>query len=522
MKLLILVFLFSPTAVLAQGVSVASTNKTGEIGNGVSLFGSISADGRYLVYFSTSTNLDSRDTDSGNDVYLHDRWTGSTDLISTSHTGGIANGASVDPVISGDGQWVAFHSFASNLVPGDTNDSVDVFLHERRTGITSIINPAPGAPSMMTGSTFASISFDGSYIAFQSSFSHLVPNDTNGFMDIFVYSRETEEIRRVNQGHQGMEANGHSYNPEISANGRFVAFDSGAYNLHPQDLNPHPDVFLVDLKTNAMELVSSTPGGTSGNGESGAPAVSEDGSYVAFSSSATDLISSDFNGYSDAFFWEKSTGTVTRASESDSGVGSDHPSSAVTISADGSTLAFYSKATNLIPGGTLPVFAVFLVDTPSRTLRLASTDALGNQADGSCAVPSLSRDGRVLAFQASADLFLPDIGSHPTQIIVKETTAPSLYRKGSIPGLLEFTISGATPSRMSWFLIGQPGRWSIPGGLCQGLQLQMNQPHFGTQLPVNQDGFATWTTLVPTSMIGLRVQAIDFASCKVTHPLKLQ
>jgi len=227
---------------VVQRVSVASD---GTQGNDNSWDPSISADGRYVAFFSHASNLVPGDTNGKADVFVHDRVTGQTTRVSVASDGTEGNGYSWFPSISADGRYVAFESIASNLVPGDTNGVSDVFVHDRLTGQTTRVSVASDGTQGHSASDHPSISADGRYVAFESFASNLVPGDTNGKRDVFVHDRLTGQTARVSVASDGTQGNGDSIYPSISADGRYVAFVSGASNLVPGDANGNIDVFIA-------------------------------------------------------------------------------------------------------------------------------------------------------------------------------------------------------------------------------------------------------------------------------------
>jgi|GEM_PF-1585857 len=238
---------------VVQRVSVASG---GTQGNGDSGCPSISADGRYVAFQSYASNLVPGDTNGTWDVFVHDRLTGQTTRVSVASDGTQGNGDSECPSISADGRYVAFASLASNLVPGDTNGTWDVFVHDRLTGQTTRVSVASGGAQGNSGSWCPSISADGRYVAFQSYASNLVPGDTNGVLDVFVHDRLTGQTTRVSVASDGTQGDSYSFGSSISADGRYVAFSSLASNLVPGDTNDKPDIFVAAaVEPTAMRLL---------------------------------------------------------------------------------------------------------------------------------------------------------------------------------------------------------------------------------------------------------------------------
>src|SRR5947209_1614213 len=254
-------------------VSVASD---GTEGNDVSLGSALSADGRFVAFDSAATDLVAGDTNGVSDVFVHDRQTGTTERVSVASDGAQGNGSSglvtfaFPPALSADGRFVAFVSFATNLVASDTNGATDVFVHDRQTGTTERVSVASDGTEGNAASAGATLSADGRFVAFHSAATNLVAGDTNGTNDVFVHDRQTGTTERVS-------VNGFSAGPALSADGRFVAFHSTATNLVAGDTNGATDVFVHDRQTGTTERVSVASDGTQGNDASSYPALSADG-----------------------------------------------------------------------------------------------------------------------------------------------------------------------------------------------------------------------------------------------------
>ena len=281
-------------------VSVSSSGKPGN--NGGSFFPSVSAGGRYVAFASGAIGLVYGDTNRNRDVFVHDRQTGVTERVSVSSTGEQGNVGSLNPSLSADGRFVAFQSYASNLVQNDTNNKVDVFVHDRQTGVTERVSESSTGEQGNSDSFWPSLSSDGRYVAFASRSSHNVRGDTNRMVDIFVHDRQTGVTERVSVSAVGEQANGDSLGPSLSADGRYVAFESYASNLVQVDTNDAIDVFIHDRETGNIKRINITPSGEQlNNSESRFPVLSADGRYVAFESDAVDLVDEDTNYVSDTF-----------------------------------------------------------------------------------------------------------------------------------------------------------------------------------------------------------------------------
>ena len=292
--------------------TLVSVNSAGVQGNGDSggyqNYPAISADGRYVAFGSDANNLVQGDTNGNGDIFVHDRQTGQTTRVSVSSAAVQGSGRSWWPAISADGRYVAFGSDANNLVQGDTNRKADVFVHDHQTGETTRVSVSSAGVQGNYNSYYPAISGDGRYIVFQSYASNIVEGDTNWNRDIFVHDRQTGEIARASVSSAGLQANDDNWWPAISANGRYVAFRSYANNLVECDTNGCADVFVHDRQTGETTRVSVGSAGVQANGGSSyhsAPAFSMDGRYVAFDSVANNLVEGDTNGCMDLFVHDR-------------------------------------------------------------------------------------------------------------------------------------------------------------------------------------------------------------------------
>jgi Tol biopolymer transport system component len=357
------VFVVDRVARTTERVSLSSA---GEQGNGDSYGPAISADGRYVAFTSSASNLTAGDGNGELDVFVHDRVANTTVLASVGPHGTMGDGPSVAPSISGDGQLVAFESDAASLVPNDSNGTGDVFVHDIVTGATRLLSVGGNDQQTESPSFGPAISADGSSVAFESFSSRLVPDDTNGALDVFVADIPTGNVSRVSLGTDGGQANDRSYSPSISADGRVVAFASFASNLVRDDTNGLLDVFIRRRDQKTTTRLSVGPDGAQGDGLSFAPVVSADGGLVVFSSEAGNLVPDDSNGTRDVFLASTASGAISRLSRPGAGsrAQGDGPSLGPVVDASGVMVAFASFATNLVPGDTNGQSDVFVTQGP--------------------------------------------------------------------------------------------------------------------------------------------------------------
>ena len=387
------------------------------------------------------------------------------ELVSISTGGDQTSQASQNASTSSDGRFVAFDTADFHLVANDNLGNTDVFLRDRSTGETLRLTFGLNGQEADGNSSTPAVSGDGRHIAYTSDATNLVPGDTNGFTDIFVYNRLTKKTERASVRTGGGQAlGGNSYFPAISGNGRFVAFMSDATNLVPNDTNGLPDVFVHDLLTKVTTRVSIRSDGNevfSAPGFSAYPSLSFDGRYVAFPSNSTDLVDGDNNGVGDIFVHDRAQKTTTIVSRNSAGVLANAFCNTPSLSADGQTIAFISTAGNLDgAGGSLQVYArdlrtgVIKRVRPAATYsfspsisadgrRVALTDKVGGASEqvevvdlntgkvfqparspsgtdlGSSGYASLSADGRVVSFQANVDGFDPTDSNGAKDIIAR-------------------------------------------------------------------------------------------------------
>lgn len=388
------VFIFSFSVSSANYTSVRSltlVDKNIDVGDLGSSAGSISSDGSYVVFISESTNLVAGDTNGLSDVFLYEVATGDIERINEGPLGVEADvGTSWQSVISGDGRYIAFLSEATNLVAGDINAKSDIFTYDTvEDEMLLISNDFNGTPSN-DDSFFATISQDGRYIAYGSSATDLVEDDTNGLADVFVWDRTTGENTRVSVADDESEiTDSFSSHSSISATGRYVVFGSASAELVSGDTNGQSDVFLRDtvlgtterisVDSNEVEIDNFISVITLHN-----PMISEDGRYVVFWTEGA-FVPEDTNDAGDVYLRDRTLGTTERVSVSTNGAQTASGNGLGAISSDGRYVTFGSSSNNLVPGDTTSgdgTADIFIRDTFYDVTSRVNISEAGLESDG--------------------------------------------------------------------------------------------------------------------------------------------
>ncbi len=346
-----------------DGIELVSVSTDGDQADYGSRNPSVNHDGAVVAFASDAMNFTSLGANGFSDVYVRDRAASprETNIVSVSFTGGMSDGYSGNPSVSADGRFVAFYSEATNLVSGDTNGTADVFVRDLETGTTERVSLSGDGVQGNGASLYPSISPDGRFVAFHSYAANLVPNDTNEAADVFVHDRDTGETTRVSvatdgsQGELVINPGGapESIYPSISSDGLYIAFQSDAETLVPGDTNTCGDVFLHDRLNGKTWRISVQSDGTQGTGHCLRPAISADGWRIAFEATGDVMFGDDTNLEDDIYVHDWATReTTTRVSITHDGSQADHQANRPSISADGNAVAFHSNSTNLVPGGS--------------------------------------------------------------------------------------------------------------------------------------------------------------------------
>ena len=312
----------------------------------------ISADGRFVPFDSDGSNLVAGDTNNSTDVFIRDRLNGTTAMLSRGRGGG-GNSISYGPRISADGRFVSFVSLATDLVPGGANGQQQAYVYDQKTGKLILVSVSKNGAQSDGGVFTPSISSDGRYLIYSSFSTNLVPNDTNGTLDAFVYDQKTGNTSRVSVGVGGKEVcDLGASNGGISADGRFVGINTGCRNMVPGKINEQIhtlEAYVYDRQNGRNDLVSIGPNGDPANDFSLAISISPDGRYVGMLSYATNLVPGGTNGQSQVYVPDRRLGINELVSVGPGGLQGNGFSSGGEMSADGQFVAFSSEATNLFP-----------------------------------------------------------------------------------------------------------------------------------------------------------------------------
>jgi Tol biopolymer transport system component len=395
--------LLCPVAAAGATTELASVGTAGSAGGDLP---AISAHGRFVAFRSASTTLVPGDTNDAWDVFVRDRITGTNDRVSVSGSGAQADADSAGPLlaISGDGRYVAFESLATNLVGNDTNGLNDIFVRDRQSGRTLRADVSSTGRQANGTSELGGISRDGRFVVFSSSASTLIAGDTNNVTDVFVRNLEARTTVRIATG---------AFDSAISANGVHVAFRAD------------DRMFVVNRQTHSRARVDVSSTGQPSNGFDVRPRLSADGRYVVFESDASNLVPGDTNGITDIFVRDVQNGSTQRVSVSSSGTQipaltfASYPS----ISADGRYVTFFSSASNLVPGDTNGVEDVFLRDRQRNITGRISLTASGGQANGDSLRPAVSLDGAHVAFDSTASNLVSTDTDRGRDVFVRDRTA---------------------------------------------------------------------------------------------------
>ena len=423
-----LVFYRRPEAGAAPGAlrraSVATAG--GQAAAGISMdfdgpFFQATPDGRYVAFPSDSSDLVPDDTNFANDIFLHDNLTGTTERVDLG-TGGVQTfGSGFSFAISSDARFAAFSTFQS-LVPEDQNFNSDVYVYDRQLAVTERVSDIPGGgdgsggPSGILSTDVEDISADGRFVLFYSYYDNLVPNDTNGDLDLFVRDRLLGTTERVNVADDGSQSGFGTFLGKISADGRYVVFPSFDANLVPNDINNTNDMFVRDLLLQRTEIVSVTSNGEQIGANSayiGGYDISDDGRFVLFGTDAA-FSPADTNGVRDFYVRDRQLGITELVSVATGGIplptGPSDGANGLSgsLSGDGRWVGFTAPdEANAAANDTNGFLDAFVYDRQTGITQRVSVDENGGQLNGDSRRPIVSNDGTIVAFRSAATNVVP-------------------------------------------------------------------------------------------------------------------
>lgn len=367
--------------VTVVNTALYSSNAAGRQGNDFSKNPVFSPDGKKIAFESRADRLVGQDTNLRYDIFVKTLANGAIKRVSTNAAGVQANDDSGQPVFSPDGNFVAFRSFASNLVGGGAGQW-HIYVKNLSTGaIIRASTSGSGVPA--NGFSYNPVfSHDGKKIAFESDATNLTAVDDGLFRDVFVKNLVNGAVTRVSSSASAKRGNGDSANPVFSPDDTKVAFDSYANNLVPKDRNGFRDVFVKTLSSGAIVRVSTNKDGKQGPGSSGNPAFSPDGKKIAFWSNWPVVLRGDANNTSDVFVKTLASGAVVRVSSNASGHGGNTASFNPAFSPNGNSIAFISLASNLVKGDANNFEDIFVKDLASEAIARVTVNPNGRSPNG--------------------------------------------------------------------------------------------------------------------------------------------
>jgi uncharacterized repeat protein (TIGR01451 family) len=497
--------------------TLVSTTANGVSGNSFSLHANFSPDGAHLLFWSGSSNLVPGAYNGFQQLYMKDLTTGVVSLVSGDVNGAPGNGASSNPsnssqvfMFSPDGTKVVFESAATNLVLVGTNGNGQIFIKDVTTGAVTLVSANVNGVQGNNGSQNFSFSPDGTKVTFDSSATNLLPSPTQS-SDIFVKDLTTGAVTLVSADGNGVEGNGASSFPVFSPDGTEMAFVSTSTNLTAGATTGQSEVYIKNLVSGAVTLVSADVNAVPGNSTSLYPMFSPDGSKVAFNSNSTNLAPGSASGNSEIYVKDLATGAITLVSTDANGVAANSNNSILAVfSPDATKIAFESAATNLLPVSTSGE-QVFVKDLLTGAVILASADTSGNQGNSTSSDPNFSPDHKTLAFQSTA-----------SNLGVTNGTIGILVRP-------IFTASGAVvdnPSATTLTTAGQLSFSDLDVGDTHTASVTTQPGNLGTLVPsVSQDttgtgtgGVVSWNYQVDEALVhALSVAATDTFTLTLTN-----
>jgi len=416
--------LLSSIPLLAVELVSVSSEQTQSNGN--SFLVSNSADGRYVVFGSDASNLVADDTNGMRDVFLRDRSLGTIERISVDSNELQSLYLSRSPSVSADGRYVSFETLGP-LLPGSSAGVFQIYRRDRVTGETHLVSGSSGGVAGNAPSLRSSISADGRYVLFYSSASNLVTGDSNGVRDVFLKDMHTGELEIISKSSSGTPGNGDSFEAAMSSDARFVAFTSMATNLSGSAITRQRHVYLRDRQSGNTRLVSTTSSGVLANQPAFSPALSDDGRYIVYYSKASNLTAGTSGSAIQILLHDTTSGNNVLLSKDASGAEGNDLSYSPSISSDGNLVAFTSFANNLVPGDNNSVSDVILLDRLNNEMRVITQSESGQLGNGAAiATPALSRSANSIAFSTYANNLISGDTNNVADIFVANLSSNTI------------------------------------------------------------------------------------------------
>ena len=417
----------------SAAMDLVSRSSSGTPGNSRCEAVAISPDGRFAAFSSFATNLVPGDGNSALDVFLHDRQGGITERVSVASGGSEAQGDSGRAIsVSADGRFVCFNSDADNLVPGDSNGASDVFLRDRVLGTTECVSVRSDR-SFANGPSGWGLAMtpDGRFIAFDTGASDVIPGDTNACWDVYLRDRAVGRTTRVSVTDSGGESNGSSESPTLSASGRLLAFESRATNMRPGSSGDH--IWVRDRTTQRTEMVSVSSDEQPGNQQHIRPAISADGRFVVFLTNSNNLAGDDAIYDEDFVLRDRFLGRtelVTTPGELSTVESRWWGYGKSSLSGNGALVAFEWRDPGLVEGDANGRGDVFIRDRTSAATRRASltTEGIEGVAGAKSTHGVVSADGRFTSFVSDATNLVPGDTNGVPDVFVYDRVGDSLER----------------------------------------------------------------------------------------------
>ncbi len=387
----------------------------------------LSFDGRWVAWSDSANDLVPGDSTFNYNVFLRDRSADVTQQLDVGPNGELPNGGAFEFDLSPDARWVALSSWASNLVPGDTNGRADIVVIDRQTGARELASVNDQGAQANGECNTPSLSPDGRFVAFMSSATNLHPLDTDGAADIYVRDRLLGTTSLASIAANGVKGTGYTRDPRISADGRYVIFLSIRTDWFPESGLIDVDVFRKDMQTGLLELVSARPDGHPGNGDAvWYPWISADGRWVAFNSEAGDLGPPNGAGSYDVYLRDMPAGVTTLLSADSNGQPASGDSFLVGITPNLSRVAFSSTALGLAPGDNQAFRHVYAKDLATGFVTRVDQAITGATGNGSCyTIGAMSADGSSVAFICDASNLVPGVDPQGQSLFLRECPAPA-------------------------------------------------------------------------------------------------